>query len=155
MSRNIELRPELAACRVEAPSRKRALQHAAGLLADSTLSQDTIFDALMARERLGSTGLGDGVAIPHCRLEVTETRVAMVSLASPVDYESIDADPVDLLFCIVVPLDEQQTHLTLLATLSAVFAEADNRVRLRACQDTPALARTMRELLQQQRTDAA
>ncbi|MEM7078660.1 MAG: PTS sugar transporter subunit IIA [Pseudomonadota bacterium] len=149
------MRADLAACQAPLPSRKRALQHAASLLADQTQSEDTIFDAFMARERLGSTGLGNGVAIPHCRLAVPEIRVAILTLAAPVDYESIDADPVDLLFCIVVPLEEQEAHLKLLAQLSGVFSEEVHRSRLRACQNVDDLAATMDELLKLQQIDAA
>jgi len=120
-------------CHLPAASRKRALQLIAELLADEHLAADTLFDTLMGRERLGSTALGEGVAIPHCRVETDEMRVALVSLPEGVDFEAADGEPVDLLFVLVVPENEKTAHLEALAALAAVFGRADNRSELRAC----------------------
>ena len=130
-----------------AASRKRALQEIAALLAGDGVTQDALFDALMARERLGSTGLGEGVAIPHCRLPTQEIRVALLSLAAPIDYEASDGEAVDLLFVLVVPADEPSAHLEALAALSETFADPGNRSTLRACTSDAELCATMTDLL--------
>ena len=118
---------------VEANSRKRVLEAASDLLAEQhpALSARQLFDQLMSRERLGSTGLGDGVAIPHCRISCEKIIGALVTLRNPVDYDAIDDQPVDLLFVLVVPTEETNTHLELLAGLARVFGNPDNRNQLR------------------------
>ncbi len=143
-------------CREPASSRKRILQTVARLMCDEhptgagQLSEDELFDGLMNRERLGSTGLGDGVAIPHCRLSCPSMRIAMVSLDAPIDYEAIDGQGVDLLFVLVVPTDESQVHLDALASLAEIFADQNNRQLLRACQDNSSLLDNMQNLLNKQ-----
>lgn len=127
------LTSEKVYCRAALASRKRVLQHIAECLATDNINDDELFDALMNRERLGSTGLGEGVAIPHCRTDCTSVRVAFVSLAEPIDYEASDGQPVDLLFAIVVPNEEQSAHLEALAALAQLFGEPSNRRALRAC----------------------
>ena len=120
---------------VGAHSRKRAIEAAADLLADSypELSARKLFDELMARERLGSTGLGEGVAIPHCRIPCGQVRGAFLHLAEPVDYDAMDAQNVDMLFVLIVPPEETTAHLELLASLARVFKDSENRKRLRNC----------------------
>ncbi len=134
-------------CRLPAASRKRALQAIASLVGDGGLGEDVVFDGLLARERLGSTGLGDGVAIPHGRFDCSIVRVAFVTLPEPVDFEAPDAQGVDLVFALVVPRDENQAHLDDLASLSTVFADAGNRTRLRQCETDEQLLDTIRSLL--------
>jgi len=134
-------------CHAEAPSRKRALQLAAELIAaNSSLSADALFDGLMERERLGSTGLGDGVAIPHCRTVCDDMRVALLTLRNPINHESGDSIDVDILFVLVVPNDENDAHLQALATLSEIFANPDNRRRLRACTDDETLLTCIQDI---------
>ena len=120
---------------IPANSRKGALEAAAELLVDkeADLSSRTIFDALMARERLGSTGLGEGVAIPHCGLPCDSVRGAFLKLNQGVDYDAPDSHAVDLLFVLIVPPEETSAHLEVLASLARIFGEADNRDALRAC----------------------
>ena len=122
-------------CGAVAASRKRVLQLIAELVADEELNADAIFDGLMARERLGSTGLGEGVAIPHCRMACKQIRAAFVSLPEPIDYEASDGLPVDLLFVLVVPHDEQRAHLEALAALAEVFSDPGNRADLRGAHN--------------------
>lgn len=118
---------------VAARSRKRVLEKASDLLCEGNeqLSGRTLFDELLARERLGSTGLGDGVAIPHCRIACDEIRAAFLKLKEPIDYDAPDGQPVDLLFVFVVPTAENHAHLEVLADLARIFGEPDNRARLR------------------------
>lgn len=142
---------ETTVARVPAQSRKRVLQLLSDLLAaqNSDLSERAIFEALMARERLGSTGIGEGVAIPHCRTVCDRIYSAFFQLEEGVDYDAPDEQPVDLVYLLVVPEGEQNAHLTMLAQLAAVFNDADNRARLRACETDEALYHQMSGLLQQ------
>ncbi len=126
----------------QATSKKRALQDASELLAAAhgDLNPRDVFDELIARERLGSTGLGEGVAIPHCRLEATNSALgALIRLDAPVDFDAPDGVGVDLMFALIVPREGRETHLQILAEVARVFSDADNRGRLRAAQTDAAL----------------
>lgn len=138
--------------RAPAPSRKRALEYASDLLAANhpSLSARALFDGLMTRERLGSTALGEGVAIPHCRMPCQRIHGAFVRLEEPVDYDAPDGEPVDLLFVLVVPPDETSAHLEVLATLAGVFQDPENRRRLRAQASDEALYETLTGLVRSQ-----
>lgn len=142
-------------CKLPAASRKRALQLIAELLADEGVGADALFDELMARERLGSTGLGEGVAIPHCRISAHNMRAALVSLPEPVDFEAGDGAPVDLLFVLVVPEEEQTAHLEALSALAGIFSQPANRAQLRACTDDENLRSTFCAQLDNQATDTS
>lgn len=97
------------------------------------LTSRAVFDALLARERLGSTALGEGVAIPHCRLPgMTGIRAALITLDEGVDFDAPDGDPVDLLCCLIVGEEEQDHHLKLLSQLAQIFSDAAKRRALRA-----------------------
>ena len=147
-------------CHLPASSRKRALQQVAELIADAgestdtALSSDTIFDGLMNRERLGSTGLGHGVAVPHCRIQAAQMRAAFVTLPEPIDYEASDGGLVDLIFVLAVPEQEQHAHLQALAVLAAIFSDPENRSALRACSSDQELYSTFCKQLAQQVPDA-
>ena len=112
----------------EAASNKRVLEELGGLLADSAegLEKDRVFDKLLERERLGSTGLGQGIALPHARIKgVEDARGAFVQLQSAIDFDAIDDQPVDLVFGLLVPEEATQEHLDLLAKLAMLFSDAD------------------------------
>jgi PTS system nitrogen regulatory IIA component len=99
-----------------------------------------IATALATRERLGSTGLGHGVAIPHGRSDAAgEPRAAFVRLARPLDWGAADSQPVDLVIALVVPTHFTEGHLDLLAEVAAVFSDADLTATLRAAPDAAAL----------------
>ncbi len=122
-------------CGVAANSKKRALQVISELIAEDqpTLSADEIFLSLTARERLGSTGVGSGVAIPHCRINNCANTVgALIQLQKPIDYEAIDGQPVDLLFALIVPEEAHDTHLH---TLAAIAEQLNHPEYLRALRD--------------------
>ena len=127
------LPPECVRRAVTAHSRKRSLDFAADLLAEWHPGVDArpLLEALMARERLGSTGIGEGVAIPHCRLECPGMMAAFFLLAEPVDYDAPDGKPVDLVFVLVVPPGETGAHLEVLSTLATVFRDPATCERLR------------------------
>lgn len=96
--------------------------------------------ALVARERLGSTGLGHGVAIPHGRSDALEqARAAFVHLATPIEFGASDGQDVDLVACLIVPAHFTDQHLKLLAELAELFSDASVTSALRAAPDAPAL----------------
>ena len=131
------LSPECTISSLAASSKKRALEKAGALLASRfpELDSDEVFGGLMARERLGSTAVGEGVAVPHCRIENCSTPVAaLVRLSEQVDFDASDGTPVDLLFILVVPLEAHDTHLQLLASMARALNEPDYRAALRAAQ---------------------
>ena len=110
------------------------LEEASVLLAASIpdASQEAIYERLLERERLGSTGVGHGVALPHARIEGLDRAFgAFVQLANGVDYDAIDGAQVDLVFALVVPQEATEEHLRLLAQLAALFSDADLCTRLR------------------------
>jgi PTS system nitrogen regulatory IIA component len=122
--------------------KKRLLERVAAMLAEGTggTVERAIFDTLCGRERLGSTGLGHGVAIPHARsARALNAAGAFLRLAEPIDFGAPDGVPVDLVFAVVVPDHFAQQHLLLLAQLAEMFGDADFRQRLRAAPDAAAL----------------
>lgn len=122
-------------CGVRSASKKRALEELSHLIAegDPSLNQLEVFESLVARERLGSTGLGKGIAIPHGRLKTgTKAIAAFVRLSKGVDYDAPDGQPVDLLCALLVPANCSQEHLEILALLSEMFSSAEFREKLRA-----------------------
>lgn len=138
------LDPDRIVCQCDIRSKKRALQTLAELLAPSvceeqidddaepSLSDMDIFDALINRERLGSTALGHGVALPHSRLDNVDAPIAaMITLESGVDYESPDDQPVDMLIGLLVPQKCNDEHLKILANLAKSFSEPQFRQQLR------------------------
>jgi len=117
-----------------AASKKRVLEEVARLLSETApdISQEAIYEGILERERLGSTGVGHGVALPHARIAgLSRAYVAFVQLEAGVDYDAIDAQPVDLVFALVVPEAATSEHLQLLAQLAALFSEQKIRARLR------------------------
>lgn len=123
-------------------SKKRALERLADSLAGATpyLAAGEIFSNLVAREKLGSTGIGDGVAIPHARIKgLDECVAAFARLQQPVAFDAGDEQPVDLLFGLLVPEQSTQTHLNLLRSLAEMFSEAECLSALRGAEDEQAL----------------
>ncbi|HSG87713.1 MAG TPA: PTS sugar transporter subunit IIA [Pseudomonadales bacterium] len=136
------LSPECTRHDLVATSKKRALELASEVLAEKfpELDAGEVFDALMARERLGSTAVGEGVAIPHCRTEGCHDPVAaLLRLHEPVDFEAPDGAPVDLLFVLVVPAQENETHLEWLAAAARALNDPDFRGALRATDSDPGM----------------
>lgn len=136
------LTPERTACKVPGLSKKRLFEALARIISEDQayLSYDETFDQLTAREKLGSTGLGRGIAIPHCRISGCATPVAaLVTLAEPIEFEAPDNQPVDLVLALLVPEDQHQQHLDTLAGIARLFSDADFCARLRAAGDTGAL----------------
>jgi PTS system nitrogen regulatory IIA component len=117
-----------------ATSKKKVLENLSQKLADNTdaLKPENIFPVLLERERLGSTGLGKGVAIPHARVPgLTHTIAAMLTLKSPVDFEAADNQPIDIAFGLLVPEDDTEHHLEHLSRLVTIFRDATNCKKIR------------------------
>lgn len=120
-------------------SKKRVLERASTLLASAPGQPDEreIFESLCARERLGSTGLGGGVAIPHGRVQSGDTvSGAFIRLAEAVDFDAPDQEPVDILFALVVPEHFTDQHLELLAQLAQIFRDQSFCERIRNTNDS-------------------
>ncbi len=132
------LAPERMLCGVQATSKRRVLEHLSRLFVkqNSDLDSAEIYQHLFERERLGSTGIGKNVAIPHARISGLEhTTAAFVQLEQGVDFDAIDGQPVDLAFALLVPesaTHEQENHLKTLAHLAAMFNDDDWREQLRS-----------------------
>jgi len=128
----------------EISSKKRLFECVAQLLAEqSGLPQAEVFDCLVARERLGSTALGQGVAMPHGRhASVPAATGAFVRLKTPIEFDAPDNKPVSLVFVLLVPEAATSEHLELLGHLAGLFNEKSVREALRACQ-TPEEARAL------------
>lgn len=134
-------------------SKKRALEFIASHISRDTpaLNEQDLFQALMAREKLGSTGLGHGIAIPHCRLSnCTAPMGTLVQLQSPIDFDAIDDQPIDLLFVLVVPEEATDEHLQILSSLAMVFSQNHLTERLRAAQSDVELFETLIAFEQEQ-----
>ncbi len=134
--------------KLTASSRKRALEHASEILASHYgLNARLVLEQLLARERLGSTALGDGVAIPHCRFEDCDSAIgALLSLDTAIDYDAPDDNKVDLLFVLLVPTDAASEHLQILSELAGLFINASNREMLRSATSNESLHASLLQL---------
>jgi len=120
------LSPERVLTNVVINSKKAALETLAGLIAsaDPEMTQTEVFESLIARERLGSTGLGHGIALPHGRRKGgVRTIAAFMRLQTGIQYDAIDHKPVDLLFALLVPQESTEEHLNILSRLATMFSD--------------------------------
>jgi PTS system nitrogen regulatory IIA component len=122
-------------------SKKRVFERAAEAMGGAlNLSSETIYRALLAREKLGSTAIGEGIAIPHCRInDCAVAAGCLVTLQKPIDFGSADGQDVDIIFVLLVPEEATEAHLKLLAALARSFSNAEVRDRVRQTQDPEAL----------------
>jgi PTS system nitrogen regulatory IIA component len=123
-------------------SSKKRLFEQVGLLFENNhgIARGVVFDSLFARERLGSTGLGQGVAIPHGRIKgLKEALGAFVRLAQPVAFDSPDTKPVNLVFVLLVPEQATEKHLQILSELAQMFSDRALRESMAAAPDAGAL----------------
>ena len=137
------LYPDCTRADVQAASKKSALEQAARMMAKRNPEVDArrLLRELLARERLGSTGLGGGVAVPHCRTQCERPLAAFMRLAQSIDFDAPDDRRVDLIFTLVVPDDAAQVHLDIFSVLVTVLNEPGNPIRLRRAEDSLALFR--------------
>jgi len=120
-----------------ASSKKRLFEHAALMFENHQgLERGRVFDALFARERLGSTGLGEGVAIPHGRIKgLREAAAAVIRCVDPIPFDAPDGFPVRLLVFLLVPEQSTEQHLTLLSELAELMSDATIRESLMTMDD--------------------
>jgi PTS system nitrogen regulatory IIA component len=136
------LSAERIRCDVHVSSKKRLLELISEELARNSdqFSQREIFESLCARERLGSTGLGKGVAIPHGRVKGSQNvEASFFRLTKPLSFDAADSQPVDLLFALAVPEDCGQDHLNLLAHIAELFSDPELLKELRSAEDSGTL----------------
>lgn len=133
--------PESVVAALKAKSKKQALQELATVAATITgLGVNVIFEALLQRERLGSTGFGRGIAIPHVRLTGLNRIVCVFAkLEEPIDFEATDGEPVDLLFLLLAPEHAGADHLKALSRISRVMRDPLAIDKLRGSRDRAAL----------------
>jgi len=123
-------------------SKKRLLEQLSDMLVSGSSDLDAaqVFNSLLARERLGGTGLGHGVALPHGRLSGLErTLAAFIHCAEGVDFDAPDQQPVDLVFALAVPEQAADEHLDLLAQLAGMCRDPGQREALRAARSGEAV----------------
>ncbi|MCW5626076.1 MAG: PTS sugar transporter subunit IIA [Burkholderiales bacterium] len=122
---------------LDVTSKKRVFEHV-GLMLENSIGfgRTLVYDALFARERLGSTGLGHGVAVPHGRIKGLKEPVgAFVHTHQPIPFEAPDGNPVGLIFVLLVPVKAHELHLRILSALAEMFSDAELRRQLAACRD--------------------
>ncbi|MDR0276799.1 MAG: PTS IIA-like nitrogen regulatory protein PtsN [Paucimonas sp.] len=136
------LTPGRSLVNVPGGSKKRVLEQIANLIGKEVPELDTqdVFKSLIDREKLGSTGFGNGIAIPHCRLKgCTSPISALLHLDAPIDFDAIDGAPVDLLFVLLVPEAATDAHLELLRQIASMLDRKDVRDKLRSADSSAAL----------------
>ncbi len=127
---------------VSAASKKKILELVADHISSEvpTINAVELFDALVTRERLGTTGLGNGIALPHCRFKsCPEPTGLFLRMEQPVDYDAVDRQPVDLIFALIVPDGDNQEHLLMLKALAERFHSENTIQNLRQAESTTEL----------------
>ena len=131
------LPPENVILDTESTSKKRVFERV-GILFENTqqIARSQVFDSLFAREKLGSTGLGQGVAIPHGRIKnLRDAVAAFVKSQAPIPFDAPDGQPVNLIFVLLVPEPATDLHLQLLGELAQMFSDKSFREQLQASND--------------------
>jgi len=121
-------------CQVAAGSKKRIFETASGFICEDQPQLDAgdVYRSMLAREKLGSTALGEGTAIPHCRVGNCRAPVgALITLVDGIDFDAPDGAPVDILFMLLVPEEARQEHLNILAGLAQLLGNEAYRRSLR------------------------
>lgn len=132
------LNRDMVATGVAVQSKKRLLEYVAEMFSRQhpQLEVTAVFEKLIERERLGSTGLGKGIALPHARIEdLSKARAVFLKLQDGIDFDAIDNQPVDLVVALLVPAQTNDEHLQILAGLAGFFNEDDNCKLLRETQE--------------------
>ena len=133
------LSPKRIGLRLTVSTREGLLEELSALLSadQPTLNRQTVLDSLLERERIGNTGIGHGIALPHGRLKDLPRPIgAFATLAQGMDYHAIDDKPVTMAFALLVPDDAAEEHLILLSRLAGIFRNYDTRQELLAAQTT-------------------
>ena len=134
----------LTNCALPGRSKKRILENLAQMLTEQlggdSEQSEVLLDHFVAREKLGSTGLGEGVAIPHCRTPgIKKIHGCLTKLITPIDFDAVDDEPVDLIFALVVPEEKNDEHLSTLARIAAIMQDEKSRQLLRQCSSSQQL----------------
>ncbi|MFT4767964.1 MAG: PTS system nitrogen regulatory IIA component [Glaciecola sp.] len=140
------LTPSRSLCQIPGGGKKRIFELIADVLGSDReeFHPDELVSGMLAREKLGSTALGNGIAIPHCRLSDCDSPCGVIlTLSSGADFDAPDDENVDLLFALVVPSEATQDHLNLLADLARLFSQAEFCDALRSCESNEALFNTV------------
>jgi nitrogen PTS system EIIA component len=127
----------------ESTSKKRMFERAGMLFENNQqLARSQVFDSLFSREKLGSTGLGHGVAIPHGRIaKLRDATAAFIKTSHPIPFDAPDGQPVNLIFVLLVPERANDLHLQILGDLAQMFSDAQFRNRLLECEDAAVIHR--------------
>ena len=140
------LTPGRTFCDASGVSKKKVLESIAETLSKEVpaINASELFEALVARERLGTTGLGHGIALPHCRFKsCPEPTGLLARLEEPIDFDAVDREPVDLVFALIVPEGDHQKHLEILKNLAERFNNEDIRNQLRQAENAEAMFEIM------------
>jgi PTS system nitrogen regulatory IIA component len=141
------LPPDNVLCGIDVDSKARLFEKV-GLLFENNLQlpRKKVIDSLAAREKLGSTGLGHGIAIPHGRIKGLRVATgAFVKLAAPIPFDAPDGQPVGLLFILLVPEHATDMHLQILGELAQIFSNRQFREKLQASSDSAEMHRLLTE----------
>lgn len=142
------LMPDCTFCAVSGSSKKRVLDKICTVAADKIVEHSAyeLLESLIAREKLGSTGIGNGIAIPHGRLPNAKSVVAIIVTTDiPVDFDAIDNKPVDIFIALFVPEDACKEHLTTLQSIAKLFSDKQIAKQVRKCQSNEALYNLIQE----------
>jgi len=142
------LSPNCVVSTVSVSSKKRLLEKIGSLITaeNPELIEDEIFDSLLSRERLGSTGIGHGVAIPHGRVKTDGKSIGVfLQLTDAIDFDAIDSQPVDLVFGLLVPENSTDEHLQILSTLASMFSDQAVCDKLRQANNSEELYKLLAE----------
>lgn len=136
------LSPECTLAGVQGGSKKRLIETVANFVSSRypSIDAESTYDCLLERERLGSTGLGHGVALPHCRINNCDQIIGLLlQLQDPIDFDAIDGKPVDLVFVLLVPQEAVDEHLKALQAIAERFQHQQFRDRLRQAESNEQL----------------
>ena len=128
------IKPDGVLCNATARSKKLCIEILSELLIRNNpdIASDDIFEHLVTRERLGCTGMGQGAAFPHCRVEgIDESVAVLIKLSEPVDFDAPDGEPVDLILGMMVPVEIDDSHRADIKLITDLLADDDLRARLR------------------------
>lgn len=133
------LTQELTFARMDGVSKKRVIDSIAELFSKHSdgIDPSTLFKHLINREKLGSTGIGHGVAIPHCRFATGgKTLCACITLEAPINFDAVDQTPIDVIFAMLVPEDAEADHLASLAAIAGALQDEHYVQKLRTATDS-------------------
>ena len=146
------LSSDLISIKADISSRKKLLEKMAQLLTiplDEETKEKDIYHCLLEREKLGNTGIGNGVALPHSRSNYAQTAViAIITLQNPIDYDSIDRQAVDIAFGLLVPEEATQEHLNLLADIARIMSVEKNKKALSNASTTQEMIKLIKQFSQ-------